>query len=41
MPYRAEPDDVLKGHVHLERIDPETGAVLENWHLYWPEGTDR
>ena len=39
--YRAKPDDVSKNHVHLERIDPETGAVLENWHLYWPEGTDR
>jgi len=22
-------------HIHLERLDPETGEVLENWHLYW------
>jgi hypothetical protein len=22
-------------HVHLERLNPETGEVLENWHLRW------
>jgi hypothetical protein len=22
-------------HVHLERLDPATGEVLENWHLRW------
>ncbi|EPX63273.1 hypothetical protein D187_005679 [Cystobacter fuscus DSM 2262] len=39
--YRARPED-LKGHrpgdtphVHLERLDPKTGEVLENWHLRW------
>jgi hypothetical protein len=39
--YRAKPQD-LKGHspmddphIHLERLDPETGEVLENWHLRW------
>jgi len=38
--YRAKPNDVtgMHGegeHIHLERLNPETGEVLENWHLYW------
>lgn len=40
--YRAKPND-LAGHgpndgphVHMERLDPRTGEVLENWHLRWP-----
>jgi hypothetical protein len=39
--YRGKPED-LRGHgpsdsphVHLERLDPTTGEVLENWHLRW------
>ena len=39
--YRGKPED-LKGHgpsdsahVHLERLNPKTGEVLENWHLRW------
>jgi hypothetical protein len=39
--YRAKPED-LQGHrpgdtphVHIERLDPRTGEVLENWHLRW------
>lgn len=39
--YRAKADD-LRGHgpgdtphVHLERLNPITGEVLENWHLRW------
>jgi hypothetical protein len=39
--YRGKPED-LAGHgsgdgphIHLERLDPETGEVLENWHLRW------
>lgn len=39
--YRAKPED-LQGHgpgdgphIHLERLDPDTGEVLENWHLRW------
>lgn len=39
--YRAKPGD-LKGHgpsdtphIHLERLNPDTGEVLENWHLRW------
>ena len=39
--YRAKPVDTTKNHVHLERLDPNTGEVLENWHLYWPEGMGR
>lgn len=22
-------------HIHLEKLDPSTGEVLENWHFYW------
>jgi len=39
--YRGKPED-LKGHsandsphIHLERLNPKTGEVLENWHLRW------
>ncbi|VAW62671.1 Rhs-family protein [hydrothermal vent metagenome] len=39
--YRAKPGD-LKGHgpndtphIHLEKLNPKTGEVLENWHLRW------
>jgi Flp pilus assembly pilin Flp len=39
--YRGKPAD-LEGHgpadsphVHLERLDPVTGEVLENWHFRW------
>jgi RHS repeat-associated protein len=39
--YRAKAQD-LSGHgpgdtphIHLERLDPQTGEVLENWHLRW------
>jgi RHS repeat-associated protein len=39
--YRGKLED-LEGHgpgdsphVHLERLDPDTGDVLENWHLRW------
>ncbi|MGM0555199.1 MAG: polymorphic toxin-type HINT domain-containing protein [Myxococcota bacterium] len=39
--YRAKPDDLTghgpedTPHVHLERLDPDTGYVKENWHLRW------
>jgi RHS repeat-associated protein len=39
--YRAKPNDLVghgtgdSPHVHLERLDPITGEVLENWHLRW------
>jgi hypothetical protein len=39
--YRAKPDDVAQGHIHLEEIDPSTGEVKQNVHLRWPEGTGR
>lgn len=39
--YRAKPIDTTNNHVHIERLDPTTGEVLENWHLYWPEGASR
>jgi hypothetical protein len=34
--FRAKPSDVADQHVHLERLDPNTGEVLQNWHLRWP-----
>jgi RHS repeat-associated protein len=44
--YRAKPDD-LEGHgpddtphVHLERLNPETGEVLTNWHFRWQAAED-
>jgi hypothetical protein len=39
--YRANKDDVEDNHVHLEELNPDTGEVLRNWHLSWPEGTER
>lgn len=33
--YRAKPGDVSDKHIHLERLDPRTGEVLQNWHLRW------
>jgi hypothetical protein len=39
--YRANPRDVELNHVHIEELDPATGEVLQNWHLQWPEGTER
>ena len=39
--YRGKPGD-LKGHsskdsphIHLERLNPKTGEVLDNWHFRW------
>ncbi|QDU75859.1 hypothetical protein Pan97_29010 [Bremerella volcania] len=37
--YRAKPVDTNQNHVHLEKLDPVTGEVLENWHLNYPEGS--
>ena len=44
--YRAKEGD-LKGHpnhkkpskphVHLEELNPKTGEVIRNYHLYWGE----
>lgn len=39
--YRAKPVDYNQNHVHLERLDPATGHVKENWHLRWPAGQSR
>ena len=39
--YRAKPGDLRDNHVHLERLDPATGQVLENWHFRYPAGTGR
>lgn len=39
--YRAKPVDLKDNHVHLERLDPETGEVIENWHLYYPSDEKR
>jgi RHS repeat-associated protein len=39
--YRAKAGDVNDNHVHLERLDPGTGTVLENWHLEFPETKKR
>ena len=37
--FRAKPGDVSDNHVHLELINPQTGEVIQNLHLRWPEGT--
>ena len=36
--YRAKPCDInaKDPHVHLETLDPKTGEVLKNVHLYYP-----
>jgi hypothetical protein len=39
--YRAKSPDVADRHIHLEELDPETGEVLQNVHLRWPEGAGR
>jgi len=39
--YRAKPGDVSENHVHLEQLNPQTGEVIQNLHLRWPEGTGR
>ncbi|MEM7174090.1 MAG: hypothetical protein AAF380_02420 [Bacteroidota bacterium] len=31
--YRAKPDDLAAGHIHLEELDPKTGHVIANHHL--------
>jgi hypothetical protein len=36
--YRAKIGDVADRHIHLEELNPETGEVLQNVHLRWPEG---
>ncbi|MDT8716237.1 RHS repeat-associated core domain-containing protein [Clostridium sp. 19966] len=41
--YRAKPSDILGEHgegphIHLERLNPDTGEVEENWHFYWDNG---
>lgn len=33
--YRAKTGDVMDNHIHLERLNPNTGEVLYNWHLRW------
>jgi RHS repeat-associated protein len=39
--YRAKPNDLIghgpidTPHIHLERLNPLTGEVIENWHLRW------
>jgi hypothetical protein len=33
--YRAKPDDLAERHVHIEKLEPETGKVLRNEHLWW------
>jgi len=39
--YRAKPGDVSDNHVHLEQLNPQTGEVIQNLHIRWPEGTGR
>lgn len=31
--YRVKPVDVNKNHIHIEKLNPNTGEVLINWHL--------
>ena len=38
---RAKPGDLADGHIHLEELNPDTGEVLQNLHLRWPEGGGR
>ena len=39
--YRGKPEDLAghgpndSPHIHLERLNPKTGEVLDNWHLRW------
>lgn len=39
--YRSKECDVNQNHIHLEKMNPLTGEVLENWHLKWPQGGGR
>jgi hypothetical protein len=39
--YRAKPADLADRHIHLEELNPETGEVIQNLHLRWPEGGGR
>lgn len=39
--YRAKPGDVADNHIHLEKLNPQTGEVIQNVHLRWPEGGSR
>ncbi|MBV6462374.1 MAG: hypothetical protein HJHJAOHD_02523 [Flavobacteriales bacterium] len=36
---RAKPGDInhTKPHIHIERLNPKTGEVIENWHFYYPK----
>jgi RHS repeat-associated protein len=33
--FRAKPGDISEGHIHLEQLNPQTGEVLQNFHLRW------
>jgi hypothetical protein len=33
--YRAKLNDLNDKHIHLEELNPETGEVLQNYHLRW------
>lgn len=33
--YRAKPGDLNQNHIHIEELNPATGEVLNNHHLYW------
>ena len=38
--YRAKPKDITGEHaggkhIHLEELNPDTGEVINNWHLFW------
>jgi hypothetical protein len=33
--YRAKPGDLKDNHIHIEELNPETGEVLQNYHLRW------
>ena len=37
----GQPPDVSENHIHLEQLNPQTGEVIQNLHLRWPEGTGR
>jgi hypothetical protein len=39
--YRSKPGDVADRHIHLEELNPQTGEVIQNLHLRWPEGCGR
>ena len=33
--YRAKPGDIKENHIHLEELNPNTGEILQNYHLRW------